>query len=219
MFIGHLAVGFAGKKIAPEVSLGASFMAAMFADFLWPVFILLGWEEVRILPGATKVMPLDFVSYPYSHSLLALAGWGILVGAVYFAATGCRRGAAWMGISVLSHWFLDAAVHRPDLALYPGGALKLGLGLWNSVPGTFLVEGAMFAAGLRLYVSATRSRGKAGAVSLWSFTAVILVLYAASLMGMTPPSARDVAYGDFAAWLFPLWGLWIDRSRELQAAS
>ena len=41
---------------------------------------------------------------------------------------------------MLSHWVLDFAVHRPDLPLWPAGP-KVGLGLWNSIPGTFIVEG------------------------------------------------------------------------------
>jgi hypothetical protein len=75
MFIGHFGLGFGAKKAAPAASLGTLFAACQFADLLWPTLVLLGYERVEIVPGATKMTPLDFVSYPYSHSLLALCAW------------------------------------------------------------------------------------------------------------------------------------------------
>jgi hypothetical protein len=69
MFIGHLAVALAAKKLAPKTSLGTLVLGADFADFLWPALLLLGLEQVRITPGITNVAPFDFVSYPISHSL------------------------------------------------------------------------------------------------------------------------------------------------------
>ena len=69
MFIGHFAVGLGAKRAAPRLSLGVLFAAALFADVLWPVLVALGLERVEILPGATVMTPLDFISYPYSHSL------------------------------------------------------------------------------------------------------------------------------------------------------
>ncbi|MEQ1729792.1 MAG: hypothetical protein ABL982_15580, partial [Vicinamibacterales bacterium] len=74
MFIGHFAVGFAAKRAVPRVSLAVLMLAALFADVLWPVLVLLGVEQVRIVPGYTVVTPLEFVSYPWSHSLLLLVG-------------------------------------------------------------------------------------------------------------------------------------------------
>ena len=64
MFIGHFAVGFAAKRVAPRLSLAALFAAAQLADVMWPVLVGLGIEQVRIDPGNTAFTPLDFVSYP-----------------------------------------------------------------------------------------------------------------------------------------------------------
>ena len=75
MFIGHLAVGFAGKRVAPGPSLGTWVLAAQFVDLILPLFLLLGWERVRIAPGITRVTPLDFVHYPYTHSLVGALVW------------------------------------------------------------------------------------------------------------------------------------------------
>ncbi|HZK77400.1 MAG TPA: hypothetical protein VFC35_00725, partial [Gemmatimonadaceae bacterium] len=87
MFIGHFAVGMAGKRVAPRVSLPVLFLAAQFADTLWPFLVAGGIETVRIVPGDTKYTPLQFVNYPWSHSLLMLCIWGALFGFVYRSYT------------------------------------------------------------------------------------------------------------------------------------
>src|SRR3954468_19975264 len=115
MFIGHFGLGFGAKRAAPAVSLGALFTACQFADLLWPTLVLAGLERVEVQPGATRMTPLDFVSYPYSHSLVALVVWGALFGAVYVAATrSTALAGATLGLLVVSHWLLDVLIHRPD---------------------------------------------------------------------------------------------------------
>jgi hypothetical protein len=54
VFIGHFAVGFAAKAVAPRASLGTLFLAAQFIDLLWPTLLLLGVERVQIAPGITR---------------------------------------------------------------------------------------------------------------------------------------------------------------------
>src|SRR5881392_3878826 len=132
MFVGHFALGFAAKRVTPGVSLAMLFGAAQLADLMWPAFLLAGVEQVRIDPGNTAMTPLDFVSYPYSHSLAALLVWGIAIGAVYRAVAGGRRTVWVLGTLVVSHWLLDYVTHRPDMPLYPGSA-KYGLELWRSI--------------------------------------------------------------------------------------
>jgi hypothetical protein len=51
MFIGHFAVAFATKKVAPKASLGTLVLAAAFLDVVWPVLVLLGIERFRIVLG------------------------------------------------------------------------------------------------------------------------------------------------------------------------
>src|SRR5580698_91680 len=144
MVIGHFAVGFAAQRFAPRSSEALLLAAPLLADMLWPLFLLLGWEQVRIDPGNTRYTPLDFVSYPWSHSLLMLCVWASAFGGIYHAITRYRAGAIAIWIGVVSHWVLDWVTHRPDMPLYPGGA-RYGLGLWNSIAGTMLVEFLMFA--------------------------------------------------------------------------
>ncbi len=52
-------------------------------------------------------------------------------------------------------WVLDLVVHTPDLPLSGDASTKLGLGLWNNAPLTFLLEAAVLLGGLGLYLRAT----------------------------------------------------------------
>src|SRR5258708_21046650 len=171
MFIGHLALGLAAKRATPQVSLAVLVAAAQLADIVWPVFVAIGLEQVRIDPGNTAFTPLDFVSYPYSHSLLLLVAWGLAMALVYRPFARGRRALAVIGALVVSHWVLDVIVHRPDMPLYPGGP-KFGLGLWNSIPGTLAVEVPMFLAGLWIYTRVTHPRAKVGPRAFAALVAV-----------------------------------------------
>jgi hypothetical protein len=212
MFIGHFGVALAAKKAAPKASLGVLFLAAQFADILWPLFLLLGWEQVRIAPGITRVTPLDFVSYPYSHSLLAQMLWGAAFGAVYFAARRDVRGAIVATLCVPSHWLLDYISHRPDMPIVPNGA-RHGLGLWNSLSATLAVEITMYATGIAIYLSATRATDRAGAYALWSLLILLFVLFFGSVFGPPPPNEKVLAWSALAIWLTVPWAAWADRHR------
>lgn len=217
MFLGHHAVGLAAKRIAPRTSLGWLLAAPILADLLWPLFLLLGWERVRIEPGNTAVTPLAFDSYPLSHSLLLTVGWAALAALVMWLFTRDGRGASVVAVLVVSHWVLDFASHRPDMPLLPAGGPKVGLGLWNSVLATVLVELALFFAGLEIYLRATKARDRRGTWLLAVYAVLMLAIYAGNLFGPPPPSARAIAFAALLLWLIPAWGWWIDRHREARA--
>jgi hypothetical protein len=215
MFIGHFALGLAAKRATPRISLAVLFAAALLADLLWPVFLALGVERVRIDPGNTSFTPLDFVSYPYSHSLVTLILWGVVFGFIYRALTG-KNDRAFIVLAglVVSHWLLDFVTHRPDMPLYPGGP-KLGLGLWNSVVATMVVELLMFGVGLWIYLRATRARDQVGRLAILGFALFLLSLYGANLMGGAPPSVAILSIAAIVGSLFLLlWSWWADRHRE-----
>ncbi len=208
MLLGHYAVAFGAKKAAPRVSLGVLVGAAVLLDLIWPVLVLTGEERVTIAPGATAFTPLTFDSYPWSHSLLTSLVWGALAGGLYYAWKKERRGALVVAALVVSHWLLDLLTHVPDLPLWPGG-VKLGLGLWNSVPGTVAVELGLFAAGVWLYARAIG--GVAGRWSLIALVAVLLVIYVANLFGPPPPDVNAIIWADLAQWVFVAWAAMADR--------
>jgi membrane-bound metal-dependent hydrolase YbcI (DUF457 family) len=214
MFIGHFAVGFASKRLAPRASEGVLLLAPLFLDAIWPVFLAAGLETVRIDPGNTAFTPLDLHDYPYTHSLLMAVVWSLLVGGLYFAVSRYRRGALVVAAGVFSHWLLDFVTHRPDMPLYPGSAISVGLGLWNSRAGTMLVESAMFVAGVWIYARATRARDRVGAIAWWAMVALLVLLYLSTALGPPPPSVQAIIVVGFVAWLFIPWAWWFDRHRE-----
>ena len=214
MFVGHFALGFAAKRAAPQVSLALLFAACQLADMMWPVFVAAGFESVRIAPGITAFTPLDFVSYPYSHSLVALCLWGIVLGSACWLL-GTKGSASFLiaGL-VVSHWLLDFVSHRPDMPIYPGSALW-GLGLWNSVPATLIVELLLFGAGVWLYSSGTRATDATGRWSFVALTLFLLVSYFASVAGGPPPSVTAVyVVGLAGALVIIVFSWWTDRHRQ-----
>lgn len=217
MFVGHFGVGFAAKAAAPRASLGTLVLASQFIDLLWPTLLLLGLETVEVRPGITRVTPLDFTSYPISHGLLAVVLWGLLFAGAYQLARKYAAGAVTMFAAVVSHWLLDLLTHRPDLPLWPGSDAKVGLGLWNSLPGTLAVELAIFGAGVFLYVRTTRPLDRTGSLALPGLVAFLLLIYAGNLVGSAPPSVGAIAWLGQAQWLLVAWAFWVDRHRTLRA--
>jgi hypothetical protein len=215
MFIGHFAVGFAAKRIAPKTSLGTLMAATEFLDLLWPAFLATGLERVCIVSSADPFTRLDFESYPISHSLLIALLWAVAFGAAYWLFTRYRTGAIVAACVVASHWFLDALVHLPDLPLAPGSALKVGLSLWNSVAATVIVEGLLFIAGVWIYAAATRPHDRIGRYNFWAFTALLVLLYTVNVVGPPPPNVRAIEIAGLAGTaLFIAWSAWFDRHRE-----
>ncbi len=214
MFIGHFGVAFAGKKIAPRAPLAALFMAALFADVLWPVLVAAGIEQVRIVPGATVYTPLEFVSYPWSHSLLMLIDWAGLFALLYRSRPEGATTGLVLGGLVVSHWVLDFITHAPDMPLWPGGPTA-GLSLWNSVGGTMAVEIAMFVTGVFLYAKATRARDRIGTWGLWSLAILLLGFFIFdSLDPSAPPSVKLIWMSALVATaIMVLWAAWVDRHR------
>ena len=215
MFIGHFAVGLGAKRYVPAVSLGTLFLAVQFADLLWPTLLLLGVEHVEISPGITRVTPLDFISYPYSHSLVMALLWAALFGGVYFLANRKRQVAALiLAALVFSHWLLDVATHRPDIPLTIGGTERIGLGLWNSLPATLVVEMGMFIIGIYLYVKSTEAKNRIGKYAFWGLIVFLTIINFGNLFGPPPPGPMAVAWSAQGLWLVVVWGYWIDRHRR-----
>jgi membrane-bound metal-dependent hydrolase YbcI (DUF457 family) len=208
MFIGHYGIALAAKRLAPRTSLGTLFVAAVLIDLVWPTLLLIGVERARIDTTLGGVTPLLFSHYPWTHSLLAVCVWSALLGGGYFAWVHDRRAALVVAGLVLSHWILDAIVHRPDLLLMPGGHWAIGFGLWRSAIATLVVELSVFSFGVLLYLRATTGARR---WPLWTLVALLIVIYLGNLFGPPPPSIEAIAWAGHAQWLFVLAGFAIDR--------
>ncbi len=214
MFLGHYGVAFALKRAEPKLSLGTLFLAVQLADLLWGIFLLLGWERVRIDPGFTAVTPLQFLEYPISHSLVGMSIWALIGAAAYYSwptrdTSRHWQAAALVGVAILSHFLLDLVVHAPDLPVWGEDSRKLGLGLWNNPTATLLLELGTLAAGVAVYVGFRSRRHPVRPGRLAGLLLVLVGIYLVSLFGPPPPSVTAIAVGDiigllllagFAAW-------------------
>ena len=193
MFVGHYGVSFAASRADRRLPLWLTFLAVQWVDILWGVFVLLGVEKVRIVPGITASSPLDLYYMPYTHGLITSLAWSALVALAYgllARPAGQWRSAALLGAAVFSHWILDLIVHRPDLPLW-GDRAKVGLGLWNHPVPAFLLEAAILVGGIALYWRALPGRGRR--IALAVFGLVMLLIQASIFVGAGPRSDRQVA--------------------------
>ena len=173
MYAGHLAFGLALKAKEPRVPTWAVLVGVGLLDLLFGPFVLLGIERVSMTPGAAPGFSLDYIDW--SHSLAMSLVWAGLFGLVFM-----RRGravATVLGFSVFSHFLLDLPMHPPDLALWPGSSIHLGLGLWKSMPvGYWWVELWTIALCCAYYWARARRVGTFGGRAGWA-TATVLVLH------------------------------------------
>jgi hypothetical protein len=197
MFAGHIGAGLAIGRLERRINVGVFVFAAVLIDFMLWLFVLLGWESVVIPADFAATHQPDFV-FPYSHGLLAGIAWSALASTAAFfyyrRLKGARfRAAALVAAAVFSHWLLDALVHVPELPVAGAGSIKVGLGLWQSMPAALAVEALIAAAGLSLFLSGS---GISRAKKLW-LAVLCLVVLASTVVGMTvappPPSVRAMA--------------------------
>jgi hypothetical protein len=214
MFVGHFAVALLAKRGEPKISLGTATVAAMLADLICFVFLIAGIESFAPVRGV-KLNRVIGENIVWSHSLLMGVVWGAIFGAIYFFWRRYWRGALILFALVISHWVLDVISHRPDMPIAPGVPLKLGLGLWNSMPATLLIEGGLWLVAIVLYVRATRSKSTIGLFAFWIGIAFLTLIGLSNpSAGMNPDPVKAgigglVVFGSAIAWAY-----WMNRARR-----
>ena len=216
MLIGHFGISFAAKKAAPKVSLGTLFIAAQFVDILWPFLLLFHIEKVAFMPGYTKVNAFEFLYFPFTHSLLMGIVWGAVLGVIYWLFKRDLRGSFVIGLCVLSHWFLDLIVHVADLPLTPFNDYKIGLGLWNHLAITLIIETTIFLIGAYIYAASTKPRNKIGKWGFWTLIILLLLSYFANTFNEKPPASIMILFFSSIVVTGLVIGLsyWVDRNRK-----
>ena len=202
MFAGHIGAALAIGRAQRAVNVGVFVAAALLLDFLLWLFVLLGWESVAIPADFAATHQPEFI-FPYSHGLLASAAWSVFAGAlaVILCARleGRWRVATLVAAAVLSHWVLDALVHRPELPLAGQGSHLVGLALWNNMPFALTLEASLVAVGLYLFISGTRI-GRHKSIALAVVSAVVMAVTAVGMtLAPAPPSAAAMAGSSLAA--------------------
>lgn len=141
MLLGHYAASLAAKNLSPAVSLGTLFLATQLLDLLWRALVAAGVERVRVVPGITAFTPFDFISYPYSHSLLLAAVWATLFALPLLAAKRAARArdkfgsyAFWAMVALMAVIYVASPLMTPPdhpLALGSSGLLLLFFAGWG----------------------------------------------------------------------------------------
>jgi hypothetical protein len=216
MFIGHYGAALAAKRWAPRLSLGWLFVAVQLVDVLFSLLVLIGIEEIRIVPGFTASNAYELVWMPYTHSLVGALGWSLVAGMGARWALGREGLAAAVAIAVcvFSHWVLDLLVHTPDLPLAAGDGPKVGLGLWAYRDLTIAAELVAFGIGAAMWIQVTGGLRRARAATIGFIVA--LAGLAAVMPFLPPPSGpRDFAVQALAAYAaLAAAAAWIDRRRR-----
>jgi membrane-bound metal-dependent hydrolase YbcI (DUF457 family) len=220
MLAGHFAVSLVGKRVEPALSLGTLVFAAMFADVLAFILVSAGIERFRITTDVQRNR-LVGENIVYSHSLLMDTLWGVLLALAYYLWRRRARGAWILFAAVVSHWVLDAVSHRPDMQIGPGIPGVFGLGLWNSIPATLIVEGGMWLLAMVLYVRATRANNRAGRYVFWGGIAILTLAWIGNIS--TAPSQGGSAVASALPSLIFFgcaigWAYWMDRARSSSSA-
>jgi len=220
MFVGHIGVGLALKKVEPKLNLGTLLFASLFLDFLFGMFVLAGWEQIIVPENYAQLHYLNF-SFPYSHSLAAGIVWSLVVfGVTYMIWRGEKhsRFSASLTLSgaVLIHWICDWIVHPPQLPIAGINSNQVGLGLWNHLQIALTLEATLMVVGMVLYLNAVKETNQKGR---WVILGFISVIGLFALIGQAKvtlvPDVTTIA-GSMIVQVLVVCGIvaWFDRDRD-----
>jgi hypothetical protein len=220
LYLGHYGIGLALKKYVKGLSLGWLFLATQFVDILATIFAILGIERANVVPGFTPSSSIEYVYFPFSHSLAAFLVWtGVFY--VIFRLVQIRpelkksKVAIIMALGVLSHFVLDFIVHTSDMPIFFDNSYKLGLGLWNFSPViNYILEASILLVGLFIYMKATKSSNLIGKYGIVGLTAILLVINAILMSGQVLLKLQSFAFLYLIVNLSIVFSaFWIDKRR------
>lgn len=154
--LAHLGVGFAAKRIAPEIPVGYLVLGAELLDFLWIAFYFAGSE----------LHPRWGFMYPtvWTHSLLMATIWSVLAAWVAMGIVRSTRAGVVFGLVVFSHSVVDLITH-PMTAVVPTdtgiplgfyGSPLVGLGMYRTTFAAYAGDLGTLALGISIYIFARR---------------------------------------------------------------
>lgn len=160
--IAHVGVGFAAKRITPNIPVIYLIIAAELVEIIFFVFVAAGIES---MPQTDK-SPFS----PYSHGVFMGIMWSLVAALLTFLISKNKKATIVIGLLVLSHTILDI-IASPKLAFYPtdtkmpvffSNSLTIGFGLFKYKTIALLSEFGFLIAGLAIYFIVVRkTKGQA----------------------------------------------------------
>ncbi len=217
MFVGHYAPAFALKAVRKSPGLAAGFIAVQLVDIGFFSLTYFGIEKWRPNPSLQGMRKIDLYYMPYTHSLVGALAWATAAGALAWALSPVGRkaiGGAIIALLVFSHWLLDLAVHRPDLALIDDHD-KVGFGLWNFPEVAMPLEIGLLLIGFAVYLTVTAPRSTAGRITPWVVLSVLLTIqYIDWFMPVSSDPLQFTVLALTSYFAVAALGFWLDRTRE-----
>ncbi len=193
MLTGHFAAALALKKYDRTIPLWLLFAASQLVDIVFMMLLLLGIEDLRIIPDFNASNDLDLYYYPFTHGLLLTPLWIIgFIGLYAIKHKINTRIIAVLGLAVASHWLFDLFTHTPDLPLI-GDSYKVGFGLMNYPLLSFALEALFIATGSWLYLKSQVNINRKKVVSVCVLGILLVLPPAVGPMLPTPHSVHEVA--------------------------
>ncbi len=190
MITGHFGLAAGVKKIAPQLPLWSLLLATFWLDVIFIIFSLFGLESFEPINPAKPVYGEVIINAFYTHSL----GGALLISLVtgWLASLRWKKeGGVVIGAVVLSHWFLDLLVHRPDIPILPanwGNFPLLGFGLWEFPVVSAIIELGLAVGGAYFYYRSTmelpRIQRKRALTASLVTTVLLLVLFVVNVSGL-----------------------------------
>jgi hypothetical protein len=154
MLAGYFGLAAIVKSRQPQLPLWALMLSAGLLDLLFVILYFAGVESYKVVPGTEggyRIFTAD-----YSHSLVGALVISLVALIIAWVFWGRRNGLV-IGAVVFSHWILDFITHKGDLAILPGDAagLHIGLGLWTIPWAAIAVELVLALVGTYLYYHAS----------------------------------------------------------------
>jgi hypothetical protein len=154
--IAHIGVGFAAKKIAPNISVIYLIIADELIEIVFFVFVAAGIENMP-LPDKSPFSP-------FSHSVIMGIIWSVVAALITLLISKNMKTSVIIGLLVLSHTLLDI-IASPKLAFYPtdtkmpiffNDSLSVGLGLFKYKALALISEFGILIGGFIIYILTIR---------------------------------------------------------------
>jgi hypothetical protein len=164
---------------------------------------------VFVLVGVTAVGTAGC----FDHGLVMTFIWSVLVFGVSLALSRNVRHSAVIGLLVACHWVCDFIAYYHTLPLALVGSPLVGLGLYANPVVMVATDLTLFAAGIFVYLRATKPVDRTGTWGLWLLVAYIVAVAAACAL----PGRLIVIAAALIALTLPL-RIWVDRHRRVVRA-